>query len=291
MGPQAVHHTQIEHRVARDPDRVCVVGEVRADHAEIRAELVIDVDTPPTAVALAFCVDADQESVTSTREQTDVPVLEAGAAELPIEIDSGEGQAVVELPRQPIGSQAPLVGIAERAPKHQAELPDFGRSLVSSDPAQFTKTVADRTYYVLFEFTRVTDFIEWIGSAPVPGESGLRSRLHAALQPVAEYVLAAMQVTQVFSVRLAVLALAMPVFVMFTLIAIADGLVKRDLRRWGEGRESSFVYHWAKRSALPLLVLIWVIYLALPFSLHPSFVVLPFALSVAVTASSFKKYL
>ena len=61
------------------------------------------------------------------------------------------------------------------------------------------------------------------------------------------------------------------------------------------GRESSFVYHWAKRSALPLLVLSWVIYLALPFSLHPTFVILPFAtlfaLSVSVTASSFKKYL
>ena len=76
---------------------------------------------------------------------------------------------------------------------------DFGRSLVSSDPAQFTKTFADRTYYVLFEFTRITDFIEWIGRAPAPGESGLRSRLYAAFQPVAEYVLAAMQVTQVLS--------------------------------------------------------------------------------------------
>jgi len=50
-----------------------------------------------------------------------------------------------------------------------------------------------------------------------------------------------------------------------------------------------------KRSALPLLVLTWVISLALPFSLHPTFVVLPFAtlfaLSVAVTASTFTKYL
>ena len=49
------------------------------------------------------------------------------------------------------------------------------------------------------------------------------------------------------------------------------------LRCWGGGRESSFVYHWAKRSAMPLLVLSWVIYLALPFSLHPTFIVLPFA--------------
>jgi integrating conjugative element membrane protein (TIGR03747 family) len=87
----------------------------------------------------------------------------------------------------------------------------------------------------------------------------------------------------------------MPVFVLFSLVALVDGFVKRDLRRWGGGRKSSFVYHWSKRSAMPLLVSSWVIYLALPFSLHPSFMVLPFAalfaLSMAVTAGAFKKYL
>ena len=39
----------------------------------------------------------------------------------------------------------------------------------------------------------------------------------------------------------------------------------------------------------------WVCYLALPFSLHPVFIVLPFAIlfaiSISVTASTFKKYL
>lgn len=172
---------------------------------------------------------------------------------------------------------------------------DFGRSLVSSDPAEFTKTVADRTYNILFEFTRIADFIEWVSASPGTNDSDLQVGIHAVFRPIAAYVLAAMQVTQVFSVRLAILMLAMPVFGLFSVVAIVDGLVKRDLRRWGGGRESSFVYHWAKRSALPLLVLTWVIYLALPFSLHPSLVVLPFAtlfaLSVAVAASTFKKYL
>lgn len=87
----------------------------------------------------------------------------------------------------------------------------------------------------------------------------------------------------------------MPVFLLFSLLALVDGLVQRDLRRWGGGRESSFVYHYAKKAALPLVVLAWITYLALPFSLHPTFVVMPFAmlfaLSVAVTASTFKKYL
>ena len=54
----------------------------------------------------------------------------------------------------------------------------------------------------------------------------------------------------------------------------------------GGGRESSFVYHWAKRSALPLWVFAWVAYLAAPVTVHPSVVVIPlavpFAASVAV---------
>jgi len=137
--------------------------------------------------------------------------------------------------------------------------------------------------------------IAWVSVPPELDESGLRPRLDRIYQPIAEFVIAGMQVTQVFSVRLAISTLAMPIFVLFSLVALVDGFVKRDLRRWGGGRESSFVYHWAKRSAMPLMVLSWVIYLALPFSLHPTFIVLPFAalfaLSVAVTASTFKKYL
>ena len=172
---------------------------------------------------------------------------------------------------------------------------DFRKSVLTSSPAEFAKTVADKTYTVLFELTGLVDLIAWLSAPPAPDEGGVKFWIHALFKPIAEFVIAAMQVTQVFSVRLAILTLATPVFVLFSLVALVDGFVKRDLRRWGGGRESSFVYHWAKRSALPLLVLSWVIYLALPFSLHPTFIVLPFAvlfaLSVSVTASTFKKYL
>jgi|TARA_R110001599_G_scaffold22821_1_gene84067 integrating conjugative element membrane protein (TIGR03747 family) len=172
---------------------------------------------------------------------------------------------------------------------------DFRRSLVSSDPAHFAQTVADKAYVALFEWTRLVDLLGWLGKPTMAGESGLRVRLHQLYQPLAHYILAALQITQVFALRLAILILATPVFLLFGVIALVDGLVRRDLRRWGGGRESSFVYHWSKRSALPLLVTAWVIYLALPFSLHPSWVILPFAtlfaLSIAITASAFKKYL
>jgi integrating conjugative element membrane protein (TIGR03747 family) len=172
---------------------------------------------------------------------------------------------------------------------------EFDRSLLTQDPAGYSREVADTAHHLLFGITRLAALVEWLNSAPAAEESGWSARLREHLRPVVTYLVAAMQVTQVFAVRLAILTLATPVFLLFGLVALVDGLVRRDLRRWGGGRESSFVYHWAKRSALPLLVLAWVIYLALPFSLHPSFVILPFAtlfaLSLAVTASTFKKYL
>lgn len=172
---------------------------------------------------------------------------------------------------------------------------DFKRSVMTSEPARFAKQIADGTYHYLFEVTRLVDFMHWISAQPMPEEEGVRPTLHEMYWPISEFVIATMQVTQVFSVRLAILVLAMPVFLLFSLVALVDGLVQRDLRRWGGGRESSFVYHYAKKTAFPLVVLAWVTYLALPFSLHPTFVILPFstlfALTVAVTASTFKKYL
>ncbi|MEA2079603.1 MAG: TIGR03747 family integrating conjugative element membrane protein, partial [Pseudomonadota bacterium] len=122
---------------------------------------------------------------------------------------------------------------------------DFKRSIVTSDPARFAKQFADNTYHYLFEVTRFVDFIRWVSPQPTTHEQGLRVTLHSIYHPIAEFVIAMMQVTQVFSVRMAILTLAMPIFLLFSLVALVDGLVQRDLRRWGGGRESSFVYHYA----------------------------------------------
>jgi hypothetical protein len=120
---------------------------------------------------------------------------------------------------------------------------DFKRSIVTSDLARFAKQFADNTYHYLFEVTRFVDFIRWVSPQPTTNEQGLRVTLHYIYHPIAEFVIAMMQVTQVFSVCMAILTLAMPVFLLFSLVALVDGLVQRDLRRWGGGRESSFVYH------------------------------------------------
>lgn len=172
---------------------------------------------------------------------------------------------------------------------------DFHRSWLTARPVVFARNFADRLYHVAFEWTGLVDLLQWMTPAPAAEETGIRPILHRLYQPASDFVLAAMQITQVFAVRLAILVLATPVFGLFTVVALVDGLVRRDLRRWGGGRESSFVYHYAKKATLPLMISAWVVYLALPFSLHPSWIILPFALAfafaVTITASTFKKYL
>jgi integrating conjugative element membrane protein (TIGR03747 family) len=172
---------------------------------------------------------------------------------------------------------------------------DFRRSLLTSDPVRFASGLATRIYHVLFECTHLIDVMEWVAPTPSAEDTGLRRSLHRVYLTIADFVLAAMQITQVFAVRLAILTLATPVFGLFALVALVDGLVRRDLRRWGGGRESSFVYHYAKKASIPLIIIAWVLYLSMPVRVHPSWVILPFAvgfgLAVTVTASTFKKYL
>lgn len=109
------------------------------------------------------------------------------------------------------------------------------------------------------------------------------------------YLMAAIFILIMFIIRLAILILSIPVFLLFGLVGVSDGLMQRDLRRWCGGNESGFIYHWAKRFAFPILVTAWILYLAIPNSTHPNLIITPFAvlfgLTLMIMASKFKKYL
>ncbi len=98
-----------------------------------------------------------------------------------------------------------------------------------------------------------------------------------------------------FLVRLLVLCLTLPLFLMTAFVGLIDGLVRRDVRRFGAGRESGFVYHRARASLMPLAVFPWFVYLALPVSVSPLVILLPSAVLLGVAtdiaSGSFKKYL
>lgn len=125
--------------------------------------------------------------------------------------------------------------------------------------------------------------------------TGFNASLAQAVVYLERYVLAAFYTTVTFVLRLLVLAMTLPLFALAALTGLVDGLVRRDLRRFSAGRESGFLYHRARATILPLAVLPWVTYLALPISMHPLWVLLPAAgmlgMAVDVTVGSFKKHL
>ncbi|EAV3589095.1 TIGR03747 family integrating conjugative element membrane protein [Salmonella enterica] len=105
----------------------------------------------------------------------------------------------------------------------------------------------------------------------------------------------ASNITLTFLLRLAILLQALPLFVLTITIGLIDGLVRRDLRRFGAGHESGFVYHHAKRMIGSSLVATGLVWLAVPVFLEPEHVLVFGALIVSLTvwftAGTFKKYL
>lgn len=134
---------------------------------------------------------------------------------------------------------------------------------------------------------------------PTAQQSILSQRVgkaNASMQhTLSSWVLMSMFVGQDVLLRLSVAAFALPAFVLACMVGIVDGLVRRDLRRWGGGRESSFVYHHAKRYTHWALTGGFGLYLAWPFGgFNPAYMVFVFTMLVAFTMSTavaaFKKY-
>lgn len=57
--------------------------------------------------------------------------------------------------------------------------------------------------------------------------------------------LAALYTVLSFCVRTVILTLTIPLFAPAAFPGLIDGLVRRDLRKFGSGRESSYLYHKA----------------------------------------------
>jgi len=169
----------------------------------------------------------------------------------------------------------------------------FKSSLLVQEPAQATATILEHLndwVVVRSGWAQSDTQVKLLNREP-----SLQGQFAQAYVEVQNYLLAALFTVFTFVVRLAVLTLAMPLFLLAVVTGTIDGLMRRDLRKFGAGRESSFIYHRAKRTLSPLVVSPWVIYLSLPFSVNPFWVLLPCVVllgwMVAITAATFKKYL
>lgn len=169
----------------------------------------------------------------------------------------------------------------------------FKSSLIIQQPGQTMVHLLDFLNQWLLVKTGFADFAQ---QARVSSQgNGFWSGINQLYVSIEDFVLAAVYVTFTFVVRLFILVLATPLFLLATLTGFVDGLMRRDLRKFGAGRESSFVYHRAKRAVMPLLVVPWIIYLSLPITLNPMAVFIPCAVLLGavmtITATTFKKYI
>ena len=175
----------------------------------------------------------------------------------------------------------------------------FTRSVLVQEPGRSARQLVERAYDWVFVKSGLLGWIQDAAAQSRPSAQGLphdfRYYLSQVYVHVEGYLIASAYTVLVFLVRLLVLTLTLPLFLLAAFVGLVDGLVRRDVRSFGAGRESGFVYHRAKASLLPLAVLPWVVYLALPVSVHPLLILLPSAVllgaAVDIAAATFKKYL
>ncbi|HAT9547448.1 TPA: TIGR03747 family integrating conjugative element membrane protein [Legionella pneumophila subsp. pneumophila] len=101
--------------------------------------------------------------------------------------------------------------------------------------------------------------------------------------------------SQCLLIKLIILFAALPLFALTMIAGLVDGLNQRAIRTACLGRESSYVFHRLNHYLKKGLVILLMVWLALPVSITPAYVFVPISLlmglMVAMTASRFKKYL
>ncbi|HBT4924897.1 TIGR03747 family integrating conjugative element membrane protein [Klebsiella pneumoniae] len=159
------------------------------------------------------------------------------------------------------------------------------RSLLMTSPAENLNLVLHQVWQWGFIDTGFVPWLEQLRNKPAGHWIYLMDT----------YIQATVYITLTFVLRVFILLLTAPLFILAALVGITDGLVRRDIRRFGCGYESGFIYHHAKRTVVPVFFMAWVIYLSLPFSVNPCLILFPAAMlfggMITMSVGSFKKYI
>ncbi|MFA7554112.1 MAG: TIGR03747 family integrating conjugative element membrane protein [Spongiibacteraceae bacterium] len=185
---------------------------------------------------------------------------------------------------------------------------DHAKTVLAADNAYLNQQLYDQSLKIKNDVIATThEAVSWIAhqswlktllnnvpDVPDNSFSSLQKWAHYLYLQYRDYLKASTYVTQTFVIRLALILFSLPIFAIAAVVGGVDGLVERDLRRWGGGRESSNVFNLARRSIVPAFVAACVVYISLPISLSPVIVILPFAvllgLAVRITFERLKKY-
>jgi len=145
-----------------------------------------------------------------------------------------------------------------------------------------------------YRWSGLEGLMRWIVSDQPSAFRGV-DLIRAGLVIFGDYLLAAVYTTQLTGARLAVVVLSFSGFIAAGLVGVVDGLVQRDLRRFGGGLESGFLYHHLKKMIRPMVSVPILLYLASPWPVHPTLIFVPpmiaFGYFIQRSVSKFKKYL
>jgi hypothetical protein len=110
----------------------------------------------------------------------------------------------------------------------------------------------------------------------------------------AAYLGAAVNMLILTFIRFLVFIFSLVLYVLFGWVGFSIGLLERDKRRSGGGRESGTIFQLA-RSVVPVSIVVpMILYLSWPNSIDPVFIMFPaaavFGVAVAYMTASYKKY-
>ena len=114
-------------------------------------------------------------------------------------------------------------------------------------------------------------------------------------QSINRHLMVAIEVYRAWSFRLLTFMFGILSISPLLIVGLIDGLVRREIRRWGGGRESAWLFVFASKSLFPVLVLFLGIYVLWPWSFSFAWINILmgvcWGLALSLAIAKFKKYL
>lgn len=134
----------------------------------------------------------------------------------------------------------------------------------------------------------------WYWLQEYQGDSFIGSILKVVISVSIEYGLSAIYIITTVLTRITILVFSTPLFLMALGAGLCDGLVERELRRFGGGDESAYSFHYSKAWLFRSYYITWFIYLTFPYKANPIYFLVPSAFAIFIlaffTSWTFKKY-
>lgn len=144
-------------------------------------------------------------------------------------------------------------------------------------------------------WTHNTYAFQYIFSGLTGYEVGFFGTIKKIVHATVDYMGAAGYVFLTIFTRVVIFFLSTPWFVLCGAIGLIDGLIEREIRKYEGGIEHAWIYHMSKSHLGVAITIGWIVYLGMPFAIHPSLILIPagifFGMNIYVTAWSFKKFL